>query len=132
MRADNPCNPLPSANPPTPNPCPGVGTTGQFGTTSLPPNNQAHTFSLSGGVNLPMRTRINGNFTYQFRLQNQDFQQQTYSNGLVQANPSLQLPQSSLNGNVQTALANIDVTSLPHSGAGDVHAQVPALRLHGP
>jgi MtrB/PioB family decaheme-associated outer membrane protein len=113
VRADNPCNPQPSSNPPTPNPCPAAGTTGEFGTTSLPPNNQAHTFTLSGGVNLPMRTRVNGNFTYQFRFQNQDFQQQTYSNGLVQANPSLQLPQSSLHGNVQTALANIDVTSRP-------------------
>jgi MtrB/PioB family decaheme-associated outer membrane protein len=113
VRADNPCNPLPAAIPPTPDPCPAVGNTGQFGTTSLPPSNQAYTFNLSGGVNLPMRTRVNANFTYQFRFQNQDFQQQTYSNGLVAANPSLQLPISSLHGNVQTALFNVDVTSRP-------------------
>ncbi len=111
VRADNPCN----GNGVTTiaGGCAAPGTSGQFGTTSLPPNNQAHTFNLQGGVNLPMRTRVNTNFTYQLRFQNQDFQQQTYSNGLVAANPSLQLPQSSLNGNVQTALFNFDVTSRP-------------------
>ena len=111
VRADNPCN----GNGVTTiaGGCAAPGTSGQFGTTSLPPNNQAHTFNLQGGVNLPMRTRVNANFTYQLRFQNQDFQQQTYSNGLVAANPSLQLPQSSLNGNVQTALFNLDATSRP-------------------
>ena len=111
VRADNPCN----GNGVTTiaGGCGAPGNSGQFGTTSLPPNNQAHTFNLQGGVNLPMRTRVNANFTYQLRFQNQDFQQQTYSNGLVAANPSLQLPQSSLNGNVQTALVNLDVTSRP-------------------
>jgi MtrB/PioB family decaheme-associated outer membrane protein len=106
VRADNPCNPV-ATN------CPSVGSTGQFGTTSLPPDNQAHTINLAGGINLPMRTRVNASVTYQLRLQNQDFQQQTYSNGLVAANPSLQLPQKSLNGNVQTFLVNVDVTSRP-------------------
>jgi MtrB/PioB family decaheme-associated outer membrane protein len=115
VRADNPCvgagqtAPVPNLACPTP---PGA-TPGQFGTTSLPPNNQAHTFTLSGGANLPMRTRINSNFTYQLRFQNQDFQQQTYSNSLVLTNPGLVLPQKSLNGNVQTALFNVDVTSRP-------------------
>ena len=109
VRADNPCNPLP-----TPAlACPAVGTQGQFGTTSLPPDNQAHTFNLAGGINLPMRTRVNASFTYGFRFQNQDFQQQTYSNGLVAQNPSLTLPEKSLHGNVQTALFNLDVTSRP-------------------
>src|SRR4030095_6563783 len=111
VRADNPCN----GNGVTTiaGGCAAPGNSGQFGTTSLPPNNQAHTFNLQGGVNLPMRTRVNANFTYQLRFQNQDFQQQTYSNGLVAANPSLRLPQASLNGNVQTALFNLDVTSRP-------------------
>lgn len=107
VRADNPCNPG------APAPCPAVGNTAQFGTTSLPPNNQAHTFNIAGGLNLPLRTRVNSSFTYQIRLQNQDFEQQTYSNGLVAANPSLRLPQSSLNGNVQTILYNLDITSRP-------------------
>jgi MtrB/PioB family decaheme-associated outer membrane protein len=107
VRADNPCNPG------APPPCPAVGNTAQFGTTSLPPDNQAHTFNIAGGINLPMRTRVNSSFTYQLRLQDQDFQQQTYSNGLVAANPSLRLPQESLHGNVQSFLFNLDVTSRP-------------------
>ena len=109
VRADNPCNPAPVPAAP----CPAVGNTAQFGTTSLPPDNQAHTFNLAGGINLPMRTRINSSFTYQVRLQNQDFQQQTYSNGLPATNPGIALPQQSLNGNVQTALFNLGVTSRP-------------------
>jgi MtrB/PioB family decaheme-associated outer membrane protein len=109
VRASNPCNPLPASAAP----CPAVGTQGQFGTTSLPPNNQAHTFNLAGGINLPLRTRVNAGVTYSLRLQNQDFQQQTYSNGLVGTNPSLQLPEKSLHGNVQTFLGNLDVTSRP-------------------
>jgi len=111
VRADNPCNGNGATT--VAGGCAAPGTSGQFGTTSLPPNNQAHTFNLSGGVNLPMRTRVNANFTYQLRFQDQDFQQQTYSNGLVASTPSLRLPQSSLNGNVQTALFNLDVTSRP-------------------
>ncbi len=107
VRADNPCNPAPSGV------CTAVGNTAQFGTSSLPPNNQAHTFNIAGGINLPMRTRINSSFTYQIRLQNQDFEQQTYSNSLVLSNPSLVLPQKGLNGNVQTALFNFDASSRP-------------------
>lgn len=109
LRVDNPCNPAPVPA----GVCPAVGTTGQFGTEALPPNNQAHTWSLQGGINLPMRTRINGNFTYQIRLQNDDFLPQTSSNSLVLSNPGLRLPQKSLNGNVQTVLFNLNATSRP-------------------
>ncbi len=109
VRADNPCNPAPAPAAP----CPAVGNTGRFGTVSLPPNNMAHTFSLQGGVNLPMRTRISSNFTYSLRLQNDDFLPQTSTNSLVLSNPSLVLPQKSLNGNVQTILFNLNATSRP-------------------
>ena len=111
VRADNPCQPAAGAFPP----CAAgdVGTTKQFGTASLPPNNMAHTFSLQGGVNLPLRTRISSNFTYSIRLQNDDFLPQTSTNGLVNANPSLLLPQKSLHGNVQTVLFNLNATSRP-------------------
>jgi MtrB/PioB family decaheme-associated outer membrane protein len=109
VRADNPCNPAPVPA----GVCPAVGNTGQFGTTSLPPDNQAHTFSLAGGVNLPMRTRINANFTYSLRLQDEDFLPQTSSNGRPATTPSLFLPQKSLNGNVQVALFNLTATSRP-------------------
>ena len=109
VRADNPCNPAPAPAAP----CPAVGTSGQFGTVSLPPNNMAHTFSLQGGVNLPMRTRISGNFTYGLRLQNDDFLPQTSTNSRPATTPSLALPQKSLNGNVQTILFNLNATSRP-------------------
>jgi MtrB/PioB family decaheme-associated outer membrane protein len=107
VRADNPCSPAPAAAAP----CPAA--TGQFGTVSLPPNNMAHTFTLQGGVNLPMRTRISSNFTYSLRLQNDDFLPQTSTNSLVLSNPSLVLPQKSLHGNVQTILFNLNATSRP-------------------
>ena len=96
VRADNPCQPTPAIIAP----CAAgdTGTTKQFGTVSLPPNNMAHTFSLQGGVNLPMRTRISSNFTYGLRLQNDDFLPQTSTNGLPATTPSLALPQKSLNG----------------------------------
>ncbi len=109
VRADNPCNPAPAPAAP----CPAVGSTGQFGTVSLPPNNMAHTFSLQGGVNLPMRTRISSNFTYGLRLQNEDFLPQTSTNSRPATTPSLVLPQKSLNGNVQTILFNLTATSRP-------------------
>ncbi|MDP9143800.1 MAG: MtrB/PioB family decaheme-associated outer membrane protein, partial [Actinomycetota bacterium] len=109
VRADNPCNPAPVPAAP----CPAVGSTGQFGTVSLPPNNMAHTFSLQGGVNLPMRTRISGSFTYGLRLQNEDFLPQTSTNSRPATTPSLALPQKSLNGNVQTILFNLTATSRP-------------------
>jgi MtrB/PioB family decaheme-associated outer membrane protein len=109
VRADNPCNPAPAPA----LACPGVGTTGQFGTASLPPNNMAHTFSLQGGVNLPLRTRISSNFTYSLRLQNDDFLPETSSNSRPASTPSLALPQKSLHGNVQTILFNVNATSRP-------------------
>ena len=109
VRADNPCNPAPAPAAP----CPAVGNSGQFGTVSLPPNNMAHTFSLQGGVNLPMRTRISGNFTYGLRLQNDDFLPQTSTNSRPATTPSLALPQKNLNGNVQTILFNLTASSRP-------------------
>jgi MtrB/PioB family decaheme-associated outer membrane protein len=81
----------------------------QFGRSSLPPSNQAHTFSLSGGLNLPLRTRINGNVTYSIALQNADFLP-----GATTACPTCDaLPQQSLNGNVQTLNLSIGATSHP-------------------
>jgi len=111
VRSDNPCQPAVAPFPP----CAAgdVGTTKQFGTVSLPPSNMAHTFSLQAGVNLPLRTRINGNFTYSLRLQNDDFLPQTTTNGQPATVPSLALPQKSLHGNVQIILFNLNATSRP-------------------
>jgi MtrB/PioB family decaheme-associated outer membrane protein len=81
----------------------------QFGRSSLPPSNIAHTFSLSGGLSLPLRTRINGSVTYSLMLQNADF----LPFATTDCATCGQLPQSSLNGNVQTINANFGVTSHP-------------------
>ena len=111
VRADNPCQPAVAPFPP----CASgdVGTTKQFGDVSLPPGNIAHTFTLQGGLNLPLRTRISGNFSYSLRLQNEDFMPQTRTNSRPATTPSLALPQDSLNGNVQTFLFNLNATSRP-------------------
>jgi MtrB/PioB family decaheme-associated outer membrane protein len=82
------------------------------GQTSLAPNNMANSFTLGGGVNLPMRTRVNANFSYTLMLQNDDFLPHTI-NPLLTPNKDLVLPQGSLNGNVQTYLLNLSATSRP-------------------
>src|SRR5262249_40142015 len=116
MRADNPC--ASTTAPPAPagslNPCSSGDQSGpQFGTTSLAPNNLANTFSLSGGVNLPGRQRINAKVTYSFWLQNQDFLPQTFTNSLPSTVAALGLPEKSLHGNVQNILINVTATSRP-------------------
>ena len=106
VRADNPCFGSPAgcgaADPAAP-------ATGQ---TALPPDNMANSFTLGGGVNLPMRTRLNGNFSYTLMLQNDDFLPHTINPTLAGA-PELVLPQNSLNGVVQTFLVNLSATSRP-------------------
>ena len=111
VRADNPCFGLAGA---TAGPLPGCGgdaTGPAAGQTSLPPDNIAHTFTFSAGANLPLRTRLTGNFSYSLQRQNQDFLPPTINPTLV---PSVDpLPQSSLNGLVQTMLFNLGATSRP-------------------
>ncbi len=83
------------------------------GQSSLPPDNYANTFSLSGGVNLPWwHTRLTGNFTYGFWRQNESFLPMTINPALA-SNPAVRLPQSSLNGNVQNFLVNLGVVTRP-------------------
>jgi MtrB/PioB family decaheme-associated outer membrane protein len=82
------------------------------GQISLPPDNMAHSFNIAAGVNLPMRTRINGAFNYSLRLQNDAFLPHTINPALA-ANPNLRLPQRDLNGNVQTILASLGATTRP-------------------
>jgi MtrB/PioB family decaheme-associated outer membrane protein len=82
------------------------------GQSSLPPDNMAHTFSLAGGVNLPMRTRLTGNFNYSLRLQDESFLPHTI-NPALDGNPSLNLPRKDLDGNVQVFSFNLTATSRP-------------------
>lgn len=81
------------------------------GTLSLPPDNMAHTWTLAGGVNLPLRTRVNANASYSLRLQNEDFLPHTRNPNIV--SPGLALPQSDLNGLVGVALFNLQAMSRP-------------------
>jgi len=110
VRADNPCSGAVA-----PAGC-AAGDAGAAapatGQTSLPPDNMAHTITLGGGVSLPMRTRLTGNFSYSLQLQNQDFLPHTINPALA-SNPSLVLPQKSLNGNVQTILVNLGAVTRP-------------------
>jgi MtrB/PioB family decaheme-associated outer membrane protein len=85
----------------------GAPTGGQL---SLDPDNQAHSFTLAGGVNLPLRTRVNASFGYQLRLQNDSFLPHTIA---PIASNALVLPQRSLHGLVQTFLGNVNLTSRP-------------------
>jgi MtrB/PioB family decaheme-associated outer membrane protein len=82
------------------------------GQVSLPPDNMAHTFSVAGGINLPMRTRLSGAAQYSLRLQNEPFLPHTINPALA-ANTNLRLPQNSLNGNVQTALFSLGAVTRP-------------------
>jgi len=108
VRADNPC-----FGAVAPAGCGAASATAPAtGQTALPPSNMAHSFTLGGGVNLPLRTRLNANFSYSLMLQNDDFLPHTI-NPLLASNPNLALPQDSLNGNVQTYLLNLSATSRP-------------------
>jgi MtrB/PioB family decaheme-associated outer membrane protein len=116
MRADNPCSSTtaPPAPPGSLAPCSASDLSGpQFGTMSLPPSNMANTFSLSGGVNLPLHTRVNANFSYSRWTQNQDFLPMTSTNSLPASIPALALPENSLHGLVQNVLFNLTATSRP-------------------
>ena len=104
------------------NPCfhnPGVCSTAEqngpaTGQSSLPPSNMAHSLNLAGGVNLPLRTRINGNFAWGLNLQNDSFLPHTInSSPTFTSNPALVLPDQSLHGLVQTWLVYLSATSRP-------------------
>lgn len=81
------------------------------GQSSLPPDNMAHTWSLAGGVNLPMRTRVNANFSYSIHLQNDNFLPHTINPAV--SHPDLALPQSDLDATVQIINFFVNATSRP-------------------
>jgi len=99
-------NPLQAADGP-----PGGFSIPGSGRVSLAPDNMAHTFSLAGGANLPMRTRVNASASYSLQLQNDAFLPHTRNPNIV--GPGLELPQRSLNGSVHTVLVNLHATNRP-------------------
>jgi MtrB/PioB family decaheme-associated outer membrane protein len=113
VSADNPCLGLTASLTAAAPGCAGDANGAQpTGLASLPPSNQAHTINLAGGINLPYRTRITGNFGYTLRLQNDSFLAHTV-NAALAGSPLLVLPQRSLDGVVGTALVNLNATSRP-------------------
>jgi len=79
------------------------------GQMQLFPDNEAHTFTVDGGLNLPLNTRLMGSFSYGWWLQNQGFIPFTINTAL----PRQRLPQSGLGGDVQPLYANATVVSDP-------------------
>src|SRR5262249_47914451 len=73
----------------------------------------AHSLNLAGGVNLPLRTRINGNLAWGLNLQNDSFLPHTINSALAASTPGLALPHNSLNGLAQTWLVYLSATSRP-------------------
>jgi MtrB/PioB family decaheme-associated outer membrane protein len=87
-------------------------TTSARGLTSMDPSNQAHNVFLSGGLSLPLRTRITGKVSYGWRLQDKTFVPHTI-NSVLAANPQLALPQNGLDGEIRTTLVTLNATSRP-------------------
>ncbi len=81
------------------------------GRLSLAPDNIAQTASLTGGWNLPWRSRLTGTFSYGWRFQDEAFLPHTINAAI--SDPRLTLPANSLDGEVRTLLANLRFTSRP-------------------
>ena len=69
---------------------------------SLPPDNQAHSFNLSGGVGLPFNSRYMGTVQYSVMTQDEAFMTSTINPLVLPAT----LTRSSLNGDARTLLSN--------------------------
>ena len=111
VTADNPCFGL--SAPITAGGCAGDATNAPAtARVSLAPDNMANTLWLAGGVNLPMRTRITGNFAYSLRTQDDAFLPSTVNPALA-SSPQLTLPRQSLDGSAYTILFNLNATSRP-------------------
>jgi MtrB/PioB family decaheme-associated outer membrane protein len=110
---DNPCFGLPAALPAGCGASDGGAAAPARGRVSLAPDNMAHSVFVSGGASLPWwRTRLTGNFSWGLQLQNADFLAHTITPALA-SNPLLALPESSLDGHVQTILLNLSAVSRP-------------------
>jgi MtrB/PioB family decaheme-associated outer membrane protein len=97
------------------------------GLTTMDPSNQAHNIFLTGGISLPLRTRITGKFSYGWRLQDDPFVQHTVNPTLLALTPGspgnpcpgvttatcLKLPSGSLDADVRTTLVTFNISSRP-------------------
>lgn len=83
-----------------------------FGQMALPPDNQAHHLTLSGGYNFGNSTRMTANLVYGRLLQDERFL--SYS-ATAELNSSLStpLPRHSLDGRIDTLLLDLGLSSRP-------------------
>lgn len=81
------------------------------GRTGLAPSNVAHMVSGTGGLALPMHTRVTGTLSYSWWLQDEPFIPMTINGGV--SDPRLASLPSSLGGRAGTSVANFTVTSRP-------------------
>ncbi len=83
-----------------------------IGRAVLAPDNQAHTAYLTGGVNLPMASRIAATVSYGLNFQNDTFISHTV-NPVLAGDPRLRLYSPSLRGDLRTLLINATATTRP-------------------
>jgi MtrB/PioB family decaheme-associated outer membrane protein len=87
------------------------------GRDGLWPNNLAHTFSLSGGVNFPMRSRVSAIVSYGIRQQDESFLPFTINSAITIPDTLpedlLTLPRNDLDGDVRTLLLNVTGSTSP-------------------
>jgi MtrB/PioB family decaheme-associated outer membrane protein len=85
------------------------------GRLALSPDNSLNNFHATGAYDLPLEfpARVATTFSYGLRQQDQDFLPHTINSVLAGAAPGLALPQDSLDGKVQTYLANVLMTARP-------------------
>ena len=79
-----------------------------FGGIALPPDNKAHRITFSGGYRFNEKTRATANLSYARATQDDAFLGYTVNPNLVVTTP---LPRSSLNGEIETTLANLALNS---------------------
>lgn len=88
------------------------------GQIALPPDSQSHTLNLSGGVDLPLNSRLSGTIGYDLVTQDEQFLPYTLNSALSSVagfdvtNPAL-LPKSNLDGEVKTLNQGYVLTSRP-------------------
>ena len=85
--------------------------TGQ-GSMALPPDNQFHQFSVAGGWNFSQRTRFSGDVAFGRMEQDERFLPYTI-NPTLAASITQPLPRTSLDGRIDTTVANFRLSSRP-------------------
>jgi len=89
---------------------PAAGFPAGQGQLGLPPDNRFHQLTASGGHNFTETTRLTGNLALGRMTQDQAFLPYTINPALAVTTP---LPRSSLEGRIDTTVANLNLTSRP-------------------